>query len=422
MFEIRISKTYYVTITYVIYLILTLVFITDYSKRLYIWIFYLVAQIIFIFPIQKLRESLIANSTVTKFFVLLLLHGILWTIGSIPSTLFSYSIEYARIYIPYVLCMWFTVTEFVVYDKVDTYIDVSYWCIAIYMIAVYIQNFNGFEVLRWVTKIFERYDRYRVTFGFASPDIAACLALCVIICSMLRYNRCKKRQQIIMIFINAIMAIMILSTGCRSQFIALLLIVGMKFYFALSHIEFKNLAQKIGIKTIKTAIIGAVVLGVVNEYFKTTSLEEALTNSNRMGLFEVNIPLLIRTGKLLTGLVYASAGRFGEGRIGEYNLYYVDNYYVYLLMSSGLLGLAMDILAIYVVIHAVNKIVRPRNRQVAEILITMIVINLVMGLFSCAVIYPNYVHCTIFWTIPLMYIVIYDKVEKVEKNERELYC
>ena len=164
------------------------------------------------------------------------------------------------------------------------------------------------------------------------------------------------------------------------------------------------------------------VLGVINEYIKTTSLEEALTNSNRMGLFEVNIPLLIRTGKLLTGLVYASAGRFGEGRIGEYSLYYVDNYYVYLLMSSGLLGLAMDILAIYVVIHAVNKIVRPRNRQVAEILITMIVINLVMGLFSCAVIYPNYVHCTIFWTIPLMYIVIYDKVEKVEKNERELYC
>ncbi len=417
MSTIRISKTYYITITYVIYLASTLIFITNYSKRFYIWIFYLVAQSIFLFPIEELRKKLVSNATVAMFFFLLLMHGILWTIGAIPSDLFSYSMEYARIYIPYVLCMWFAVTEFVAYKKVDLYIDTSYWCIAIYMIAVYIKNFNGFEVFRWVTKIFERYDRYRVTFGFASPDIPACLALCVIICSLLRYNRCKKIQRMIISFINVIMAIMITSTGCRSQFIALLFIVGMKVYFALSHLKYESHAQKVAIKIAKIVMLVMAVYKVASEYFQTTSLETALTNSNRMGLFEINIPLLVRTGKLLTGLVFASAGRFGEGRIGTYRLYYVDNYYVYILMSSGLLGLLMDIIAMGIVIKAVNKIVLPKNRQVAEILTIMIVINLVMGLFSCAVIYPNYVHCTLFWAIPLMYIVVYNE----EENERKLY-
>lgn len=421
MMKYTIKKSTILLGCYAIYLMLTLINITKYYNRLIIWWAFLAVMIVITLLQEKTEAFIIKNRCERVFFGFLLMQGILWTVFSISSTLFDYAIEYARIYIPYILCMWFTVRQFTYYDMIDEYIDVSYFCIACYMICSYATHFNGLEALQWLTQIFERYDRYRVTYGFSSPDIAACQALCVIVCSMLKWKRASNPLKFIMVAVDFIMVIMIISTGCRSQFIALLLIVGMKIYYWIvkeADAFVKTDKQALLLKSIRVILILCGICIVAGEYFQTTNLQEALINSNRMGLFEIDIPLLIKKEKIWAGLAYASAGRFGEGRIGDYYLYYVDNYYVYMLMSSGVLGLGMHGTAILKVIKSI-KVLPDSIRNQREILMIVVTINLVMGLFSCAVIYPNYIHCTLFWALPIMYVCRYERTE--EENEQLYY-
>ena len=141
------------------------------------------------------------------------------------------------------------------------------------------------------------------------------------------------------------------------EFAALGIMAALVAFYQTRRLRFRTRKQKKLFEFGKWAVIfGMIALAGAN-YFQHTSLEQALVNSNRMGLFSINLPVLLRENKLWLGLVYASAGRFGEGRIGLYQVYYVDNYYVYLLMSSGVLGCAIQLAAIFLVVQGIRTTV-----------------------------------------------------------------
>ena len=160
-----------------------------------------------------------------------------------------------------------------------------------------------------------------------------------------------------MLAVDLVMAVLILSTGSRAQVVALGIMAALVAFYQTRRLRFRTRKQKKLFEFGKWAVIfGMIALAGAN-YFQHTSLEQALVNSNRMGLFSINLPVLLRENKLWLGLVYASAGRFGEGRIGLYQVYYVDNYYVYLLMSSGVLGCAIQLAAIFLVVQGIRTTV-----------------------------------------------------------------
>lgn len=335
-----------------------------------------------------------------------------WTLLALPTNTFDYAVEYTRMYLPYLLSMWFSVVYFARRNMMDRYTNSTFWCISICLLGLFGLYFQPGAFLQNITRLFDRYGRYRESYGFASPDIPACMALCVLACSLLLWDKSRRLKKAWMLAVDLVMAVLILSTGSRAQVVALGIMAALVAFYQTRRLRFRTRKQKKLFEFGKWAVIfGMIALAGAN-YFQHTSLEQALVNSNRMGLFSINLPVLLRENKLWLGLVYASAGRFGEGRIGLYQVYYVDNYYVYLLMSSGILGCAIQLAAIFLVVQGIRTTVWKHNRQAAECLTVMLVINLFMGLFFCAVIYPNYIHCTLFWALPMMYIYAYKKEEK----------
>lgn len=390
---------------YIVMLLLTLEFRTQYSIRMFIWWGYAAFTGFIVLTNKKIRVAMFEDKTITGFFLLLLIQSLLNTLISFTSDSFSYTIEYLRMYLPYIFALWFASVYFAKKKCINAYIRCTHLCISLWLIVLFFRYFSMAQLISGLPDIFERYGRYRENYGYGSPDIPACMALCVIICSMLMWRVSGRLKRIWLQIVNTIMVLLILSTGTRSQIVALVLILGMILYFKIGHVYLSSERQTFLLKLIKLMLL---ILGfsfVVTQYMGTTNLEEMLTNSNRRGLLEINIPLLLHENKLLTGLVYASAGRFGEGIIGQYHVYYVDNYYVYILMSCGVIGLLMQMTAIYLVIRKVYRVVKKYDVRSTEVIIIMIIINLIMGLFSCAVIYPNYIHCTLFWALPIMYII-----------------
>lgn len=183
------------------------------------------------------------------------------------------------------------------------------------------------------------------------------MALCVLACSLLLWDKSRRLKKAWMLAVDLVMAVLILSTGSRAQVVALGIMAALVAFYQTRRLRFRTRKQKKLFEFGKWAVIfGMIALAGAN-YFQHTSLEQALVNSNRMGLFSINLPVLLRENKLWLGLVYASAGRFGEGRIGLYQVYYVDNYYVYLLMSSGVLGCAIQLAAIFLVVQGIRTTV-----------------------------------------------------------------
>lgn len=401
-----------VELGYIVMLLLTILFRTQYSIRLYIWVGYALFMALFVLFRREHRVALFENRTVAGFFVLLIGQSVVWTVLSVPSNTFDYAMEYTRMYLPYLASMWFSVVYFARRKMMDRYANSTFWCISICLLALFALHFQPGAFLQNLTRLFDRYGRYREAYGFDSPDIPACMALCVLACSLFLWEKSRRLKKVWILVVDLVMAVLILSTGSRAQIVALGMGAALMAFYQTRRLRFRTRRQKQFFECSKWAVIlGAVILAGAN-YFQHTSLEEALLNSNRMGLFSINLPLLLRENKLWMGLVYASAGRFGAGQIGLYQVYYVDNYYIYLLMSSGVMGCAIQLAAIFLVIQGIRTTVSRHNLQTAERLTVMVAVNLFMGLFFCAVIYPNYIHCTLFWALPMMYIYAYNKEEK----------
>lgn len=350
-----------------------------------------------------------------KFCGSLLAMAVLWTVAAIKSNLWSYVLEYARIFIPYILNLWL-MSDHQSKESIEVTEKWLYGIVTAYTMFIYATNFDNFEGIRHIQNVFTRYDRYRVNFGVGIPDIPADWCLCVMLLSILRWPKWGKKMKIAASLANTIAFIMLISTGCRAQIIAFIVMIALICFYKLSalNISYKN--KKNVIVVLKwMCIIFAIFIVILNAW-QTIDFEQAFIDSNRSLNFEVNIPTLLESGKIWTGICFASGGRFGEGRIGDYTLYYVDNFWLYGLMSVGIIGLMIYVYATCIATQGVIKAWK-NNKQIGQNLIIILSVLLTLSISQVAFIYPTYIHCTLLWWIIFVHIIEQDKESRLKEGE-----
>ena len=200
--------------------------------------------------------------------------------------------------------------------------------------------------------------------------------------------------------------IVLLSSGSRNSMVTLLMFFFALFYFRVT--DFKRISKRQ--KSVLKAII--VVLGIFIVYITVfSSAFEMFETSGRLRSFEVNIPLVLREGRLLEGLGLMNPGLFGRGRAG----YIVDNYYLYVFMETGIIGLMM---ISWLLIRLTKKVheLRITNQPFYVVLSSAFVSWLVSGMGETCVIYPYFPSSLAFFVI---FLVLVNEGSLLMKAQKE---
>lgn len=240
--------------------------------------------------------------------------------------------------------------------------------------------------------------RYRLVFNFNNPNTVGNIAACMMVVyflflSWVRHYEEKSFGRTLKILIATALAavdmIVLLSSGSRNSMVTLLIFFFALFYFKAT--DFKRISKRE--KGILKGII--VILGIIVIYVTVfSSAFEMFETSGRLRSFEVNVPLVIREGRVLEGLGLMNPGYFGRGSAG----YIVDNYYLYVFMETGIIGLIM---ISWLLIRLTKKVheLRITNEPFYAMLSSAFVAWLVSGMGETSVIYPYFASSLVFFTI-----------------------
>ena len=226
--------------------------------------------------------------------------------------------------------------EFIEYKQCyDQVIFIIYACISCFLVFQYITNFDSFKIFSNLGLIFNSdvSERYRESYGFSHPNNCGDFCLAGIVIAVLIRTR-KNRISSLWLFSDAIKIVMLLSTSSRGSILGLVLFSSVFCYLISDRFFLKNIKYRrfLGVLlTIFLIIIFTVLLIAFCDF------QEFLVESNRSYNFSINIPSLVYAGKLFWGVGFIPSAVFGtEFFLSNYT--FVDNYYLYVLISTGLTG------------------------------------------------------------------------------------
>lgn len=266
--------------------------------------------------------------------------------------------------------------------------------------------------------------RYRLVFNFNNPNTVGNIAACMMVVYFLFLSWTRNHEEktfgrtlkiLIATALAAVDMIVLLSSGSRNSMVTLLIFFFALFYFNVT--DFRRISERQ--KTILKAIIIAV--GVVIIYVTVfSSAFEMFETSGRLRSFEVNIPLVLREGRFLEGLGLMNPGLFGRGRVG----YIVDNYYLYVFMETGIIGLIM---ISWLLIRLTKKVheLRITDQPFYVTLSSAFLAWLVSGMGETCVIYPYFPSSLVFFVVFLVFVsegsLLLEDQKKSDKEQQQMW-
>lgn len=249
-----------------------------------------------------------------------------------------------------------------------------------------------------LSSIFEQ-DRGRVVFGFYHVNAAGNLGSCLILVSFLIIGILKekyygKKVNIAMAAIFGMDFVIIsylLATGSRTAILSIILWVTIYMYYKLS------LLNNIGRGQTKYRVLFRFVTIVIVFFVVIESLLETAVSlfvtSNRLRNFIRNLPLLDSPLKKIFGL-----GVLSPGSVSVYDA--VDNYYLYILLTLGIIGLiviACCLITIGIKLH--RRVIETENKLYA----------MVFAVYACQIISGLSENCILYYIFPssLIYFLLY---------------
>lgn len=295
----------------------------------------------------------------------------------------------------------FCVSRFIYkYNLMYGFISIAYLCISFFLAICFVENFDGFQVLKHLSGIFVSFDRYSNAYGLyhknALGNISLCLLLLSFYISVYKKYILKIRKSIIDYIRNLydiIIFTMLLASGSRSSLTGFLIFFLL--YFCLSTVsKIKNKKLKYIIRFIIISSIIFIIIISGNNLFNTF-----FDVSNRGLNFTKNIPILFESKRYLIGIGLVNPGLFGNGGL-SISTFYVDNYYLYVLMSTGIIGSIIVLLIFLLLFYFIIKL-KKINYNIKNCVICIFLVDLYVGLFETSVVNALFPSCFIYLIIIL---------------------
>ena len=295
---------------------------------------------------------------------------------------------------------------YIFYEKCENkFILITYVILSIFICIIYVYNFDRFQGLKQISMIFNSQDRYRNSYGLLHPNVTGLICYVDLLLSFFLYNCLLHKKFVIRILIlslDTIVSIVLISTASRTAVTSLILFF-IVFYTLKIRKSIKiNIYISIVIKIFAISTITIfIVKGIL--YITNIGILEFLSETNRIDNFTINIPILYSNNKQLFGMGNYEA---------YYNMYggtpYLDNWYLYMFLTTGIIGLILSLFLILKVYFALVK--NSNNSLLKTFTISYFVSQLYYSLFETQFFTANVLNTFIFWIF--VFTTIYYKNKK----------
>lgn len=305
------------------------------------------------------------NKTVLGLGTILIVYSTIFTFLIPNNDIIEYIYAFFLAFMAYVLIV-FSVSMFLGKCNAWKLLKKTYIVTSLFLIITYIVFFDNLSTFRNLSSLL-LVNRTRASFGFTHANTTADICLTVLSLSLMLHVAYKNKMiqmnflwQKYMMFVDIMMWVMLISTTSRGGIIA-----GVTMYLCYLYmtINDKYIADRRIFKVIKPLIlmiIGILILIVI--YFSLIKIGD-LDISYRLMNFTINLPTLIQNDRLLFGWGFVDKGVFSNGRIIR-GTGYVDNYCLYVLVTTGIVGCLFILSYVYVLIKNIKKVTNNPIKQV----------------------------------------------------------
>lgn len=287
-------------------------------------------------------------------------------------------------------------------------ISVSFWIIAAVLLFQFITNINDVTQID-IRSILNVSSRSRVNFGLGHYNYLGMLCSCEIILGIwIRKLGNKKKSSV---FIIALALVMLLGSASRNAIFGLIVFSLIVFYFNLEKYALRKVY-----KFIIQISIGGIVLIMVLFGDSGVSLDGLLLDSNRTTLFSVALPTFFKSNRAWIGLGLASGEIYGQN-LTPYKTYWLDNGYIYTLITSGYIGITIYVALIILFFISYWKL-KKQNNSMGILAIATFSMYLFSALFETTLfnggVLLNYL------LLPVFLILLDNKFETEDKTLEDL--
>ena len=293
-------------------------------------------------------------------------------------------------------------------NKRKQMIKLTYIAVSLPMIILFFTNYANINYFDSIVNFFDTANRSRYSFGMGANNdagLTSCVLLILdfIIIGLLRNEKENKNRNIWLIYItfSTIVAILIfIGASSRNAFLTLLIFISMNILLRIKGKEESK--KKYILKFAGILIIGIIILNILMIYYKSDNIVELFKYSGRMIAFSI-LELIFQKNKYLFGLGYTSKTYRINSFIEQGEKFDVDSSYIYFIVQSGIIGLAIILMTIIIIGVKIFKI-RCNNVYYKYTIISLFFSLLFTGMFETTILYAGMPIGLIFTIIILEFI------------------
>ena len=216
----------------------------------------------------------------------------------------------------------------------------------------------------------------------------------------LKRNIIRRALFSIIVILDIFVLIVLLSTASRNSILCLLIFAILCLYFFFTNTKY--LTKKAKTFT-RICIIVALMSIVVFQLSETSeTIVQLFVDSNRMKNFLVNIPVLIDNNGLLFGLGLFNPGLFGTGETLFYNTYFIDNYYLYVIMETGIIGILLIAIILYKTGHQLFLKYKNSKNAFTIVVFSCFIAQIINGMGETSLFFYSFPSCLGYWILFLL--------------------
>lgn len=282
------------------------------------------------------------------------------------------------------------------------FLTMSYYIPSIFVSILFFKNNVSFDLNYYFDNLFLGVARGRINMGFTHYNILGNICACMLLLSVLMCATYEKKNGCIfsklimygsVIFLDIILLITLMATASRSSFLLIIVFLAILMCIKLLFEENDNKRNKLLMYILLftlTVIISVFIGGFIIDLF---------ISSERLNNILINIPLLTKNNRWLIGLGIIDPGKFSYSASGYGYSYYVDNYYLYILIETGIIGFIIILSIMLKIGKVLHRLINQKICNENIIIYAIYFTHLISGMAETCVIYHNFMSSFIFMSL-----------------------
>lgn len=332
----------------------------------------------------------------------LLIHLILFSIVFVNPQLAPYThVVFLRQSL-FFLVVFATVYFILENDYIECFLKTSIMALGVVEIVFFALNISDVTQINILTFLSDEL-RSRISFGFLHYNTLGTICTCTIVLIVLvkEYYMLTKQYEFGVNLVSIIAYIMLLGSASRNSILGLIVFFVIRKYLVLKRkLTNKKLLALINLLVI--LIVGAAI--VIN--IGSINTDALLQESNRFTLFDVALPTFFNSGRTVIGLGLAANEIYGLNQT-IYKTYWLDNGFIYTLVTTGWLGLSIYVGVIIYIFRKLQLTVR--HTSSGECFMAILGMYIFNSLFEASLfnggMIPNYIFLPIFMIVSNDYFI-----------------